>query len=100
MTTVWVGQDITVTLVATNDDDTPADPTGVRFWLKAPGDEATAFVLGQDDEVQAEGDGMTFTFTFDVPAPGRYDIRAETLNVGEVVAVAETVILVQRSAVL
>jgi hypothetical protein len=99
--TFYVGQDITVTLTATNLDGSPAEPAGVRFRLKAPGIDALTFELGSDDEVTSDDDGMTYRFTFDAAAPGRYDVRAETLNgADEVVSATEQALLVARSRVL
>lgn len=98
--TYYAGQDIKVTLTAVDAAGAPAEPVGVRFILRRTGADSMTYVLGTDSEVSEEVTGSTYAFVFDAPTAGRYNIRAETLDIaGNAVGVAELAILVNASRV-
>lgn len=99
--TYYVDQDIKVTLTAVDDAGAPANPLGVRFLLKRPGQAVATFVLGTDSEVSEEVSGSGYAFVFDANTSGRYNVRGETLDgSGNAVGVVETAILVNKSKVV
>lgn len=99
--TVYVGQDIRVTLTALDPDGATANPAGVRFKVKAPGGTTTTYTLGVDSQVTEVTSGRVYALTIDVPTNGRYLIRGETLNGSSaVVAVDEMVVIVAKSRVV
>jgi hypothetical protein len=99
--TVYVGQDVKVVLVATNPDGSAAQPAGVRFRLKPPTGDTTSHVLGIDEQVSEEEEGLEYAFTFDASVRGKYIVRAETLDAGGgVVGVDELTIIVSASKVV
>lgn len=99
--TVYIGQDVKVVLVATNPDGSAAEPSGVRFRLKPPSGSTTVHVLGVDESVAEEEEGLEYAFTFDAAQRGKYIVRAETLDGGgSVVGVDELTIIVSASKVV
>ena len=99
--TVYVGQDIRVTMTALDPDGASANPAGVRFKVKTPSGTTTTYTLGTSAEVSEVTSGRLYALTVDVPTNGRYSIRGETLNGGgTVVAVDEMVVIVSKSRVV
>ena len=99
--TIWVGQDTTFRMTAVDESEAPANPSGVRFKVKAPSGTVTTYTLGSSSAVEEITAGKVYDLTFDASTAGRWNVRGELLDSGgNVVAVVEDAMVVLASGVI
>lgn len=99
--TLFVGQDVALTISTLDEAGNAANPASVQFKVKSPTGTVTTYVVGTDAEATIVAVGASYRLVFDAGEPGAWHVRSETLDAdSNVIGVDEVTIIIAQSAVI